>query len=324
MRRVGLFSDSAAETLMTGFLATILSRVLSEMPVTLQATVPHDYIYGIMSMIDPPVYPKALAPDYSIPYSEVYHRYARAVLESTGDLSFLPRTKNGLCGVPSWVPDFRAERTDVEFDSMTLPYKHNGIRVIHDGKTCITEGVHLGRIVSTYFCFPTSWSPQQDVAMSLRQYDNLASITASIRSSTKDQVLTNSLGEWFRASEPIPVNRVVELYNCAIDMIPLPGFADERKHDSTIVNQLESLLLCHSVFVTSEGMLGRLTRNDTTAKVGDVVAMMERTTDPFLLRPNERGEYAFIGNCRPIGTYGKPDRGEQFFAQRKVEEFHLV
>ena len=74
-----------------------------------RATVPHDYIYGLLGIVDTWTLPPHLVPDYTLPYACVFAEHARFIISRTGDLRLLmDRTAypDPLDGVPSWVPNF--------------------------------------------------------------------------------------------------------------------------------------------------------------------------------------------------------------------------
>jgi len=71
------------------------------------ATLPHDYIYGLLGLARREAPPPLLTPDYNRPYPQVCQEYARFIFENTGDLSVLLHSNSEISGVRSWVPDVR-------------------------------------------------------------------------------------------------------------------------------------------------------------------------------------------------------------------------
>lgn len=71
------------------------------------SSVPHDKVYGLLGMANLSAIPPSLVPNYRLPYAEVCYQYARFIIETTRDLTILPRENNDLSGVSSWVPDLR-------------------------------------------------------------------------------------------------------------------------------------------------------------------------------------------------------------------------
>jgi hypothetical protein len=74
------------------------------------ATWPHDQIYGMLGMLVNTEIPKELLPDYKLPFQQVYHRYARYIIENTGSLTVLGSNGGTFIDLPSWVTDLRDAR----------------------------------------------------------------------------------------------------------------------------------------------------------------------------------------------------------------------
>lgn len=96
-----------------------------------ESTIPHDMIYGILSLAKPPEHmPPELAIDYSSEWSEVCWRYARFITEKTGAISHLTRLRwteelsrtwlSFTPDVPSWVPNF----ANMSITSHLGPWSH--------------------------------------------------------------------------------------------------------------------------------------------------------------------------------------------------------
>jgi len=110
-------------------LAKTLDEILSYTTVNYKCSVPHDMIYGILSLAHRGNFPKELAPDYNLPHTKVYWEYFRFIAKHTGNLSLLSTYRNDLQGVPSWVPDFRYRNASPE-----LPTEFARITFSPDGK----------------------------------------------------------------------------------------------------------------------------------------------------------------------------------------------
>jgi hypothetical protein len=95
------FDEDVAEILKTRICAFVLRNMLSQMQPNFKATVPHDYLYGILSTSGITGYPKSLIPNYALPFAEVFHRYTVMILKHTGELSILSRKTHELTGVPT-------------------------------------------------------------------------------------------------------------------------------------------------------------------------------------------------------------------------------
>lgn len=88
----------------------LVSNMLEFMVYTsgLQATIPHDYIYGLIGLMRQARIPPHLTPNYGLPFEEVYYEFSKYLLSQTSDPAVLSLGQLGLLkGVPSWIPDFR-------------------------------------------------------------------------------------------------------------------------------------------------------------------------------------------------------------------------
>ena len=100
----------AKEFLSGRLLAFVLRSAFLSMVSEYKAEIPHDYLYGILSIGGTTKLPRKLAPDYAQRFEDVFHEYSKLILYHTGDLAIIPRMRHELKGVPSWVPDFRSAR----------------------------------------------------------------------------------------------------------------------------------------------------------------------------------------------------------------------
>lgn len=328
-------SPGDTENVRVHALAYILNQVVEGLPGYIDATIPHDYIYGILAMTRVSKVPEYLAPDYSIPFSKVFHAYAQVMLEYTGDLSLISRRENFLGGVPTWVPDFRYARHRSE--DMTInwasPELDTGVRIIDNGNTCSAPGVRLGAVVLTdrYPSNPVDrFNYGYEVRNSIRLLDSFLNEVSLLTKMGKDAIIAACLSSWFSpdhgGQDPFVLKRTREFYDCAISRVPLPGLSSERKYDSDIADKFDTALAGHSLLLTSRGVLGRLKSQNKRAVKGDVLAVMKSASNPYLFRPTKvMGEYTFIGSGN-IFYAGGCELGttEDYFAKNKVETFRIV
>lgn len=107
----------------------------------LEATMPHDYIYGLLGLLRQARLPYELIPRYQEPFELAYYDCVRYIISQTKDLSILSLGRLGtLHGVPSWVPDFRNKVTLGDTDETEAPeFK------FVDHRTLSISGVVLGK-----------------------------------------------------------------------------------------------------------------------------------------------------------------------------------
>jgi hypothetical protein len=72
-------------------LGTRLDRALGSTRGHFEATIPHDYIYGLLGLVGTDLLPHPLTPDYRKTYVQVCQEYAKFIIEHTGRLSILLR-----------------------------------------------------------------------------------------------------------------------------------------------------------------------------------------------------------------------------------------
>lgn len=117
----------------------------------LEATVPHDRIYGMLGLLTPKVQaiaPPQLRPDYGSKAEDVFHAYTRFVVEHTGDIRILLWGQLGrLAGVPSWVPDYTSRENTTVVGESSLP---TTFAVGRDGKTLHGLAIFLGECVAAF------------------------------------------------------------------------------------------------------------------------------------------------------------------------------
>ena len=146
-------------------------------------TVPHDYIYGLLGMVNLAQLPTQLTPNYRLSYGRVCKDYTRFIIEDTKDLRILMFYQNTVDGEPSWVNGFFLEtpwRTEPAV-------RHTGF-FSSDGQSLVVEGVRYGKILSFF-----SGSEGMTGEQTQQNYDTIFSTAAKIR----QQPLADIWKEWF-------------------------------------------------------------------------------------------------------------------------------
>ena len=101
-------------------------------------------IYGVLGLSQPPNLPSHLAPDYRQSFPEVYHIYARFLIEYTKDLTLLcAKRSSPIATLPTWVPDFRNLKRVAK-----IPHTVAKASFSADQREMTLEGVMYGRCVS--------------------------------------------------------------------------------------------------------------------------------------------------------------------------------
>ncbi|KAH6857412.1 heterokaryon incompatibility protein-domain-containing protein [Alternaria rosae] len=307
-----------------------------------KATVPHDYIYGILSMGGNMVNCRKLSPDYTLRFEDVYHECTTLILEHTGDLNIIPRYRNRLDGMPSWVPDYRCNIVSPALTEW-LPGEASGtsdVSVSDDGRVLSTRGARLGhvKLALNHSCF-IGYSVKG--AVIINRFDEFLERSCKEERLDKHDVLTGVLEVFCQdlSLRRFQANQVRGVYDDIVSDSPSTGGqGDSSCRDITI--GLLSKIANGSFFVTSQGLILGLARHDEEAREGDVVVMMKGAERPWLLRHvvgDDQEDFTFVGACEPLYTHigGLKDWRSmnealfkqtrvQFFARNEIREFRLV
>ena len=164
-----------------------------------------------------------------------------------------------------------------------------------DGMKLKTDGVHVGEVVATHISNQQSRDNKHDIIQEVRRFDTFLQIAANSRDTPIQKIRTEWLECLFgRGDRTIPMSVVQEFYDSALARLPLPL---DRRYDQFILDIFHETLCGCWMFLTSTGVLGRLLRVDGTVQEGDVLAIIKRTRNPFLLRHTATtGEYTLVGN----------------------------
>jgi hypothetical protein len=189
-------------------LAKSLGEIFHYTTVNYKCAVPHDMIYGTLSLADTSILPKELAPNYTLPYARVYYEYFRFIAQHTGNLSLLSTFKNELEGVPSWVPDFRYRD-----GFLAPPVELGSVTFSKDGQQMNVDGVQCGRCVAIHgLVLDKSYSAQKHLLsltrMATKSFEmrGLTVAQGMLELSNSFGYEKSSTGEWTyvtRGDEPL-------------------------------------------------------------------------------------------------------------------------
>jgi len=322
----------AEETLRTRVFAVILEAAISNMVPTFKATIPHDYIYGVLSIGGNLRCPDALVPDYTLPFAEVFHTYSMAILKHTSALSIIPRITNKLEGVPSWVPDFRSPPPF--FSKNLLPKRgetsimedSRKINITEDGRVLVTPGVHLGEVVLVHGrYYDTAYELQfHDVIDRFDKFIEGACVKESLDKKDVLSQILKAISEHLIMIH-VTTSQIEQIYDDCLYPSSL-----EHSQSRTLLSDTKVILSREiaelSWTVTSQGIISALVRDDDRPQTGDVVALMNGNACPWLLRPAialGQEEFVVVGACREfVQQLGEHDDYRD--THREVREFRLV
>ncbi|KAJ4289848.1 hypothetical protein N0V90_011180 [Kalmusia sp. IMI 367209] len=115
-----------------------------------RSSVPHDYFYGLLGLLDQQTLPVSLSPDYNLSFEQVSEQYTKYIIESTGDLRIVESHGTGPgwnthAVYPSWVPDIRFRFGMHDPDTIASAAIHS---FSADDQALAVEGVRIGSILS--------------------------------------------------------------------------------------------------------------------------------------------------------------------------------
>lgn len=99
---------------------------------------PRDKVFAILGLVSGAMY-EGLTPDYNLSLERLYTGVATYLLLRQGNAKILSYPRSALTSLPSWVPDWSADRAhlieapvDMDFESHTRPLKKEGGTELHD------------------------------------------------------------------------------------------------------------------------------------------------------------------------------------------------
>jgi hypothetical protein len=164
-----------------------LRNLLEDTVAHFTATLPHDYIYGLLGLLPSGCLPYPLAPDYGKPFPKVYQEYTRFIIEHTSTLSVLFRQYKALTGwLPTWVPDFRFQATSVLEPTATSQH----IFFSEDGNRMKISGVRLGICTHRFVPLPRNRSMSDSMLFEAIQHlDQFIRNASTLKRLSVDEVL---------------------------------------------------------------------------------------------------------------------------------------
>ncbi|CAJ2511319.1 Uu.00g069440.m01.CDS01 [Anthostomella pinea] len=295
---------SAAHALIVALFATIDA----------QSKLAHDRIYGTLglvgkfiSMNNCATLPVELTPNYRQPFDRVCHQYAVYILQETRDLRLWRTFRRQICGVPSWVPDFRyASRidTDMRFDLKA----------------------HLS------FSFPGGEIDEKALRNRISEFESLIIAPSAARTNSS---LEQTRQKWSDSASHIvrdgPTSCLKwydelrlkaqlpdELLGSQLDYI---GGRDHHDFTKVIYTLTKQHVLCE------DGQIAAGYRQDAMVRNGDVLCRFRGAYEPSLLRPTglPHEPYEYISQCRVIyDPLLDVDAHHAFFLEHPTTSFTLI
>ncbi|KAE9379904.1 HET-domain-containing protein [Stipitochalara longipes BDJ] len=311
-------NDDEASNMDASALGSRLDKILAFSHGYFKATLPHDYIYGLLGLVSSGELPDPLQPDYNKPLGQVCQEYTRLIIENTGNLSSAFRFRTSLEGFPSWVPDFGAKCTTVwQKPSINVS---SSISFSHSGDQITLLGLEYGTCLHVYT--PPSYDLDDlraNCSTWLQQLDIFLRKASDITHLTRDETLER----WLQLKQscnrtPLSISEMEKLYK---PMIRDKAQVDWYEQSSEFRAFFKKTLYSFSTLVTQNGSLATLNRYDRLAEIGDVLVVVREPPRVILLRSNkENGVYTFLGQCDCL----KAIHSQELFSNNVLKEFIIV
>jgi hypothetical protein len=308
-------------------LAVRLDMIIENTGGQFRASLPHDYIYGLLGLTGSKELPPTLTPDYSKSYLLVYQQYTKFIIEHTGNLSIMLRSRVqvDIQGVPSWVPDFR----EVPIPSRPPKDVSSTIYFSEDGNQMTLTGCDLGACVSVNIPSP-EWRRDSFDSITflsgLQQLDAFFQRISEVREMSKVGKISKDeiLEDWLQSEHPSVRDVSIEdLKRAYFSCLSLRNGeqVNENKPFKVLIHLLTPSVGLSTAFVTEGGVVAYLVLTQRDAEPGDILVAVRGTAVPLLLRPtNENNNYLFVGGCE----YKQPFDVEAVLSERVVKEFTLI
>jgi hypothetical protein len=258
-------------------------------------TSPHDYIYSVLGLIDRSSLPEYLAPNYHIPYQQVFEQYSKFLITTTGDLSLLNSDRSKLESVPTCVPDF-------QHLYYSQPPKTRGIISCSIDGELLVQGVKIDELVAIDKARDAFVDDLVSVGKALKSFESEILLHAGQIRGKSIEVM---LEEWFEFLESVwmfeenstSITYAILNIRCPYEsLINTPQEVQNRTSAAEVLC-VEAADHLKYWFLTKTGLLGWLSPFKDLPKEGDIVCALKGSDFYVLLRP-EGVDFRFVGTCR--------------------------
>lgn len=298
-----------------------------------KASRPHDYVYAILGLCDPHALPPTLAPEYGKPFPEVCRDYAVATIKATGSLRVLAREKNGLVGVPSWVPDFSADSADRLRLFLLKCLLDTTTKFSVDQTRMLIEAYEVGTCAT--IC--STDAPDFDRSQILSQLTDFARATAASSLATYDNVLTRLVIQCASAVwdywehqlriKGISYQVVLAVCNTLFSGSTWPAWLGDAEDFNFVLQKIVHELAEAAPISTADGVFSFVHRKDASPRHGDVLVVPLNSPFAWLVRSQGDDVYSLVSTCnlRQLGAgYYAPLMLEDLASSRELKSFAIV
>lgn len=311
-----------------------------------KCTVPHDMIYAILSLADPPDdLPKHLKPNYKKPFTDVYREYTRLIISETGNLNLLSRMGWDLGSqTPSWVSDFREPS-----QALTEPLVFANPSFSTDGRSLQLQGVNCGECVVVHVPEHSAKTLDAQLQDLVPGFDEVLFMFAQLQGTSS---FSDAVNECFKSTagsaDPLMLEIVATMYKALLqEQVRRRDFGQQQQANDEVrllapenltvweeqlgASRDQILLAVRCLFgalvnpcvVTSSGIIARCNQSRCQPRVGDVLYVARGSSRALLMRKQKHEDFRLLCTCH-IEAGFTTIYDEAFFASHLEKTFWLV
>ncbi|KAI1450265.1 hypothetical protein F5Y02DRAFT_108176 [Annulohypoxylon stygium] len=295
------------------------------------STDPRDQLYGLLGLLrhlkDEEELPEDLMPDYRLSYEHVYWNYSAFLFQSTRDMALFNCSRNELRHVPSWVADFRytfgprelirGGQLNVSSDNRILHVQGYVLGTFHD----ILSGCTAKEI------WPTEKRVPPGLSARLREVeDRILKPSATVREVTMGEVFGDLVNDMTKTIDEDGDESYHQVYRRMIESAGgrRPWYAKKRLTNIRLKEESITTRFSFPFLLLRDGSILNFRREDAEVMTGDLLCVFKGARVPYLLRVSGQN-YRFLGHCETLsGPLKQQKFGDDFWAEREVQEFKLI
>jgi hypothetical protein len=301
-----------------------------------KATDPRDQIYGILCLVThfcQKQLPIELQPNYRLPFEIIYWQYTAWLFENGGDLRLLSSDRNGLQGVPSWVPDFRYLHLAIKKTVHCEPVIH----VSHDKRILSLHGIRMQHICDHvdewYDPSKCQGGIQPELHLRMRYVEGRIFKPASlIRGVSLQGTLDDFLWKPTRVFNTGGITGARKAYaDLRGYSSPNGAWVSKNRRPKTTEEFSKYFAIADSyrcpLVLLEDGTVLSVSRiaEEVDIMPGDIVCIFKGADAPSILRPCGQGDgFVLLTHCSiRFGTFYRQRFDEEFWTERELEEFRI-
>lgn len=252
-------------------------------------SVPHDMIYGLLGIADSPSdLPDFLKPNYTTKFSEVYREYTKFLIEATGELVLLQKSVGVFSDQPSWVADFRYQRS-LFLTRATEVSPSPFIKFTHDGRRLELKGQALGTVLKAHLNpYDLDKAPTKSM---IDGFEDVLRETCSFNKRSLAELVVEVLLSFFENQLRLGPSILQQAYDILRGTNLFEATAGSGTPPEEAVTKVEKRIrgeLGNPWLATDAGLIVQLSQA-VSIQAGDVHCQFQTFNSEILLRPVREG-----------------------------------